>query len=197
MQVSATAAPTAQSQAPTVTPHEPVESTDEDDTQMQSDEPLMDGNDFLQIMAAQLANQSIMDPIDTAQYITQMAVMANTVQMMYISEQATVDFAMNMIGKEVTIAGYNSEAEYQEWTGTVDSVVFQGGETWIEMDGYLYSPNDVVRISEPGTQTGEDDEEPVDPDYGVPVEGVPEEPFDPENPDPDYGYPADGNVVDS
>lgn len=132
--------------SPTSTPS--VSSTSDEDMYIESESNL-NSNDFLQIMAAQLANQSIMDPIDTAQYITQMAVMANTVQMMYVSEQITAQFATSLIGQEVTIAGYDADGAYQEWTGEVDSVVFQGGETWIEMDGFLYSPDDVVQISGP------------------------------------------------
>lgn len=116
-------------------------------------------NDFLQIMAAEMKNQS---PFggggegggSKTDYITQMAQFTMLEQMGEISENLNVLSLMNqqqytigLIGKEVTVMG-----EEGEITGVVEKVKFQNGYAVIQVNEKSYNLGaiiDITNVEEP------------------------------------------------
>ena len=111
-------------------------------------------NDFLQIMAAEMKNQSPFGGGESGgsktDYLTQMAQFTMLEQMGEISESLNVLSLMNqqqytigLIGKEVTVM----DQEEGEITGVVEKVKFQNGYAVIQVNDKSYNLGAIVDIT--------------------------------------------------
>ncbi|NLY45169.1 MAG: hypothetical protein GX053_04170 [Tissierella sp.] len=112
-------------------------------------------NDFLQIMAAEMKNQTPFSDGSSGgggsktDYLTQMAQFTMLEQMQEIGESLNVLAMMNqqqytigLIGKEVTVTDGN-----EELTGVVEKVKFQDGYAVAQVNGKEYNLGSIVGIT--------------------------------------------------
>lgn len=121
-------------------------------------------DDFLQLLVAQLQNQSPLNPMEDRQFISQMATFASLEQMTNLNE------AMNrfletqqasswlddtaLIGKQVTWRPDGEETEAME--SVVRSVLFKNGHVQFETeDGDIIGKEQVLAIGLPDSNRGE------------------------------------------
>lgn len=86
----------------------------------------LDFTDFLQLMVAQLQNQTIDNAADTSDMLNQLVQMS-VVQMMSsvktsldtLADASTLTYAASLVGKTVTVGAYDEEGNIQEIVGTV------------------------------------------------------------------------------
>lgn len=130
-------------------------------------------NDFLQLLAAQFANQDVMNPTDNTEYISQMAQFSALQAMQELSQISYTQYGASLVGKKVVVASYDTNGKYQEDTGIVDSVNFATGSNVLVVNGKAYDISSVMKV--------------VNPDAATPPEETPD-PDDPDTPDvPDTG----------
>lgn len=95
----------------------------------------MNKNSFLQILAAEMANQDPTKPQDTTAYITQLSQFASLEQMSNLNTTMRMNSAQNVSGKFVALDVYNNSG-IQE-SGVVRSVFKRGNEVYVTVDdGY-------------------------------------------------------------
>ncbi|MEG0772973.1 flagellar hook capping FlgD N-terminal domain-containing protein [Clostridium sp.] len=92
----------------------------------------MNKNSFLQILAAEMANQDPTKPQDTTAYITQLSQFASLEQMSNLNTTMRMSSAQNVSGKFVALDVYNSSG-YQE-SGVVKSVFKRNNEVYITVE---------------------------------------------------------------
>ena len=86
----------------------------------------LDFTDFLQLMVAQLQNQTIDSAADTSDMMNQLVQMS-VVQMMSsvktsldnLTDASTLTYAASLVGKTVTVGAYDDNGNVQEIVGTV------------------------------------------------------------------------------
>ena len=109
-------------------------------------------NDFLQIMAAELKNQTPFDGGSSGgntSYLTQMAQFTTLEQIGSIADSINVLSIMNqqqytfsLIGKEVTVMD-----EEEEITGIVNRVRFQNGYAVIQINDKNYNLGSIIEVA--------------------------------------------------
>lgn len=120
--------------------------------------------DFFKLMAAQLQNQDMNNPMSNSEMMTQMTQMAMMQSIDNFSAISTTTYGASMIGKEVVVADVNSTtgAVNGKLTGIVTRVDLYGDVPYLYLDGdntpipisYLMS------VQAPGTGKPEDPEKP-------------------------------------
>ncbi len=114
-----------------------------DDNQLSSD-------DFYTLMITQLTNQDFMNPVDDTQYIAQMAQFSTMDQMMELCQFSKQNYAMSMLGKEVTIGKYAIGGDSKAITGIVEKVAMEDDTFKLYINGQPYEMADVTQVCEPG-----------------------------------------------
>lgn len=124
----------------------------------------LDFNDFLQLMVAQLQNQTIDNTADTSDMINQMVQMS-VVQMMSsvqtsldtLSAASTMTYAASLVGKTVTVGTYDEEGNIQEVVGEVTGTGTYQGSTVVFVNGEMYPLNSIMAVGTlPDASTGGD-----------------------------------------
>lgn len=113
----------------------------------------LDFTDFLQLMVAQLQNQTIDNAADTSDMLNQLVQMS-VVQMMSsvktgldtLSSVSTMTYAASLVGKTVTVASYDEEGNIQEVVGTVTGTGTYQNTPVIFVDGEMYALNSIMAI---------------------------------------------------
>lgn len=103
-------------------------------------------NNFYQLMAAQFQNQDPSNPGDTGDYINQMMQMAVIDAINTITATTVTTYAASLVGKEVTIASYDSKNNITEVYGTVTATGVYAGEQVIIVDGKTYRLSQIMAI---------------------------------------------------
>ena len=67
-----------------------------------TDNSQLEQSDFLKLMVAQLQNQDFTNPMDNSDMINQMVQFSNMQQMQEMANYSKINYAMSMIGKNVT-----------------------------------------------------------------------------------------------
>ena len=113
----------------------------------------LDFNDFLQLMVAQLQNQTIDNTADTSDLINQLVQMS-VVQMMSsvktsldtLSASSTMSYAASLVGKTVTVGTYDEEGNIQEVVGEVTGTGTYQGSMVIFVNGEMYPLNSIMAV---------------------------------------------------
>lgn len=113
----------------------------------------LDFNDFLQLMVAQLQNQTIDNTADTSDMINQLVQMS-VVQMMSsvktsldtLSASSTMTYAASLVGKTVTVGTYDEEGNIQEVVGEVTGTGTYQGSMVIFVNGEMYPLNSIMAV---------------------------------------------------
>lgn len=112
-------------------------------------------DDFMQMMVAQLQNQDMNSPMDSSEYVNQMAqysmiqaITDMTTSMKDMMSMSTTNYGVSLIGKEVTLAVSGGEGEIESLTGLVEGVNFYKGETQLMVDGKSYALTQVMSVNQ-------------------------------------------------
>lgn len=103
-------------------------------------------NDFFKLLAAQLQNQNMMDPVDNTQFIAQMAQFSTLSQMQELQKVCQMSYAVSLIGKNVLISATDENGVSNVTSGVVENISYQSGVPYIGMDGASYPVSSVLAI---------------------------------------------------
>lgn len=113
----------------------------------------LDSTDFLKLIAAQLQNQDMTNPMSNSEMMQQLSQMSSIQTMTDLqaaitnmNDIAVTNYSASLVGKEVTVAVEDSEGKLQTITGTVTGSGLYSGETIVFVDGKAYSLSQVMAI---------------------------------------------------
>lgn len=106
----------------------------------------LDINDFMTLLAAQLANQDVMNPSTDTEFIGQMAQFTSLQAMQTLTEISYAQYGASMIGKKVLVATTDEAGRYKEDQGTVESVKFAGGDCLVVVNGKEYTMSSIMEV---------------------------------------------------
>lgn len=115
----------------------------------------LDFSDFLQLMVAQLQNQTIDNATDTTDMLNQLVQMS-VVSMMSsvktsldtLTVSTTMTYAASLVGKTVTVGAYNDEGELEEIVGEVTGTGTYQGTQVIFINGEMYPLSSIMAVGE-------------------------------------------------
>ncbi|MDR0469529.1 MAG: flagellar hook capping protein, partial [Peptococcaceae bacterium] len=96
-------------------------------------------SDFLALMVAQMKNQDFLNPMDDAQFVTQMAQFSTMQQMMELAEWSKSNYAMSLVGKTVTASRFNVSGGLDTTVGLVDRISFVDNEYVLFIEDKRYT----------------------------------------------------------
>lgn len=106
----------------------------------------LDMNDFLRLMAAQLQNQDMNNPISESEMMAQMAQMATVTAMTNMTDVAVTTYSASLVGKEVTLANLDGSDGISQLVGKVTGAGLYGGQQIIFVGGKSYSLSQIMAI---------------------------------------------------
>ena len=123
----------------------------------------LDMSDFLSLMVAQFTNQSMDNTADTSEMLNQMvqmqmvtALASMSTAMNTMTDASIMTYAASLVGKEVTVAGYDEAGNYQEMIGEVTATGSYGGEQGIFMGEDMYYMTQIIAVGRlPSTEKGD------------------------------------------
>lgn len=104
--------------------------------------------DFFTLLAAQLSNQDMSNPVDSTQFISQMAQFSALSATQDLSSNVSNLAAVSYIGKNIKATQTDSNGETTKIEGVAQKVEFLNGETFITVDGKRISANEITEVSE-------------------------------------------------
>ncbi len=108
---------------------------------------MVEKEQFLQLLVAQMKYQDPLEPMDNTEYVSQLATFSQLEQMQNISVSTDMQRATNMVGNLVTINYTNpSSGETKEITGKVDYVTLSGSKVKLSVNDTLYDLDDVTQV---------------------------------------------------
>lgn len=110
------------------------------------DNSILDPSQFLNLLVTQMQNQDFMNPMDDTQYITQMAQFSNMQQMQQMTEYSKTNYALSLVGKNVTASRMTTGGGLDTVTGTVDKVSLVNNEYIIYVSGKRYNLSQIMSI---------------------------------------------------
>lgn len=103
-------------------------------------------DEFLQILAVQLANQDPLEPMKDTDFIAQMAQFSSLEQMKGLNDSFSSTKAYGMIGKSVTATVTLETGEKAEIMGIVSGVVRYNNTDYLQIGEYLVLPSAVSEV---------------------------------------------------
>ncbi len=102
--------------------------------------------DFLTLMVEQLKNQDFSNPTDNTEFIAQMAQFSALQAQTQSSFYASANYASSLIGKIVTVGSASTSGTVAEDKGVVDSVLMNGTEVTVVINGQQYKLDKVLTV---------------------------------------------------
>jgi flagellar basal-body rod modification protein FlgD len=144
--------------------------------------------DFMSLLAAQMSNQDMMNPVSDTEFIAQMAQFSALQGVNTLQEYVLSSYAVSYAGKHVIISHLNETTNQLETVyGQVERITFMGGTPKVVVNGVEYDLHTVMEVSDHTIVT----EDSVT--VGDPTDGS--EPTDGEEPEPVDFDPVDGDPV--
>lgn len=112
-------------------------------------------DDFLKLLAAQLANQDMMNPSQDTDFIAQMAQFSSLQSMDSMAKMTSFNQSTSLVGKYVVVATYEKGLDkggnlrIKTVEGYVEKVTLFGNEPSIIVNGKSYSYSNVMEIKTP------------------------------------------------
>ena len=137
----------------------------------------LDMTDFLMLMVAQFQNQSIDNTADTSEMLNQLVQMQMVQALVNMTDASVMSYAASLVGKEVTIGGYDGNGNFKEITGTVTATGTYGGQQVIFVGDQYYYLSEIMAVGRlPKVEEGDGTEKPGD--GTPPVDGTEKPPVD-------------------
>ena len=109
---------------------------------------ILNMQDFLNLLAAQIANQDVMNPMDNTEFVAQLAQFSSLQAMSDLTELALQGQATSLIGKNVVVADYNSFGELVVQEGIVQRVAIHSGTAKLYVNDTEYDYSNVMEVKE-------------------------------------------------
>lgn len=111
----------------------------------------LDSSDFLNLMVAELKNQDFMSPMDNTEYVSQMAQFSSMQAMQELSEYSKTNYAMSLVGKQVTASRNTVSGDLDTTTGIVRKVSLVNNEyvIYVGGNGKSYSLDQIMNVQQP------------------------------------------------
>ncbi len=103
--------------------------------------------EFLNILAAQLANQDPLDPVSDTEFVAQLAQFTALEQMQALNTAFSSSQTQSLIDKFVLVAQPTAAGEVAVY-GQVDAIVRHGGIEYIMIDQQLFTPDQVIAVAD-------------------------------------------------
>ncbi len=136
----------------TVSPHytgtDAAAKTAESDSTLGMDE-------FLQLLAAQLANQDMMNPSSDTEFIAQLAQFSSLQAMDSMAKMTNLSQSTDLIGKTVIVAEFDANNVLKYIEGEVDRVILAGDDPTLVINGKEYTYSNVMEIVATNTESSE------------------------------------------
>ncbi|QSX07197.1 flagellar hook capping protein [Sedimentibacter sp. zth1] len=111
-----------------------------------SDKSSLGIDDFLTLLAAQLANQDMMNPSSDTEFIAQLAQFSSLQAMDSMAKMTTMNQSTNLVGKNVIVAKYDSNNKLVTEEGIVEKVTLSSGMPKLYVNGNEYEYSNVMEI---------------------------------------------------
>lgn len=105
--------------------------------------------DFLLLLVTQMRYQDPLEPTTNTEYVAQLAQFSELEQMENLNSTTVNTSAYYLVGKEVKIEQKSSTGQVTEVQGTVDYVTIQNNQSYVSINGDLYSYDDIVEVIDP------------------------------------------------
>jgi flagellar basal-body rod modification protein FlgD len=109
----------------------------------------LDVNDFFNLLAAQLKNQTMLNPVDDTQLISQMAQFSALSSTQQLNSTFSSFLSVSYIGKNVKAELTDSSGNTQKIEGLAQKVEFISGQTYITVNGVRVTPESIVEVTAP------------------------------------------------
>ncbi len=147
--------------------------------------------DFYQLMAVQLQNQTMDNTSDTTEFINQMMQMTILQAIDTFTETSVTQYAASMVGQTVTVAEFSANGAIDEIVGEVTATGVLEGEQVIFVNDVAYPLSQIMAVGQLPQVTPELDET-----LNPPVAELPEASFDIEGEEStDEAIGADGQPI--
>ncbi len=103
--------------------------------------------DFFTLLAAQLKNQNMLNPVEDTQFLSQMAQFSSLSATQELNESFSNFLSVSYIGKNVKASHIGPDGETELIEGTAQKVEFIGGETYITVNDVKVTFNEIIEIS--------------------------------------------------
>lgn len=114
----------------------------------------LDMTDFLELMVAELTNQSIDDTADTSDMLNQLVQMQMISAITDLTDASIMSYAASLVGKEVTVGQYDSSGTLQEIVGVVTGTGTMNGSQVVFVNDKYYYMNEIMAVGRlPSTET--------------------------------------------
>lgn len=139
---------------------------------------------FLQLMAAQIQNQDVLNPSSNEDYIAQMVQMTMIQAINDMMDMSMASYASSMIGKNVVLAEVNG-SEITQVEGIVTGVSIYGGDPVLHVNGKDYSLSQIMVVGKKA------------PEQSQKVPGEKEPPVDETKQPEESGTTGNGSTTDN
>lgn len=110
-------------------------------------------DDFFTLMIAELKNQDFTNPMDSSQYVSQLAQFATMQQMQNLAYYSKTNYVMGLVGKDVTVAKLSLGGKVNSITGPVEKITLSGEDYEIYVNGAAYSLSEIMTVNAPEVTT--------------------------------------------
>lgn len=122
-------------------------------------------DDFLYLLAAQMQNQDMMNPMNDTEFIGQLAQFTSLQAISDLSALNATSYSVGLLGKEVTVARILETGKLFTETGVVTGIGLYDGDPIIYIGENAYSLSEIMAVgkiptkddSDTGGSTGGDD----------------------------------------
>ncbi len=104
-------------------------------------------NDFFTLLAAQLSNQNMMNPVDNNEFMAQMAQFSALSATQELGKTFTNFMAVSYIGKNVTASQTDTSGKTTIIEGIAEKVEFINNNTYITVNGTKITPDQITQIT--------------------------------------------------
>lgn len=104
-------------------------------------------NDFFNLLAAQLKNQSMLSPVDNSQLLSQMAQFSSLSSTQQLNNTFSSFLSVSYIGKNVKAQVTDSSGKTQKIEGIAEKVEFLSGTTYITVNGTRITPDAITAVT--------------------------------------------------
>ena len=133
------------SEAPVVSGQVQISESSQQKTERKTNDSL-GKEDFLLLLVTQMQYQDPLEPTDNTEYVAQLAQFSELEQMENLNNTTVNTSAYSLVGKEVKIEQKSSTGNITEVQGTVDKVTIQNNKAYVQVNGDLYSYDDITEV---------------------------------------------------
>ncbi|WP_085833613.1 flagellar hook capping FlgD N-terminal domain-containing protein [Clostridium merdae] len=101
---------------------------------------------FLNLLAAQLSNQDVLNPTQDTEFVAQMAQFTSLQALENLNQYASYQYGSSLIGKRVSVAKYDSTGKYISDIGIVSQADYSSGDTTVTVNGRSYALTNIMEV---------------------------------------------------